>query len=993
MRNKGFVSVLTIVVTLLCLYYLSFTFVSRGVQNDATEYATGADGEIDFIKKQVYLDSVWNKPVYNFLGLNEFTYREVKNNEISLGLDLQGGMHVTLEVSPVDIIRSMSGNSQDSAFLKALNQAQIAHRTSQRSFTSLFFDAYRENNPGKKLAPLFANAATVGRVSLNDSDADVIQFIEAEVESAIDRSLTILTNRIDQFGTSQPNIQRLGTGRIQVEIPGAENPARVRKLLQGVAKLEFWDVIEPNTINASLMAINDLLVAEQKTKTQSTAPAGENQESLKDALSPATEEADSISDLEKTLETAADSALQGLDSLQNLNVSPLFSLSSPPGYFRYDLTDTAAINDIFSRKDVQARLPRNVGVFWGHKPDKFNSSDASEEAKLQLYFLDRGRNSKAKLTGESIVNARTDLDEKGQPAVSMTMNTTGTRVWAKWTAEAATNRSRIAIVLDNLVFSAPYVNSEIPNGNSIISGNFTNDEAKDLANILKAGSLPAPIVIVEETVVGPTLGAESIQNGLISIIVGFLVIIVFVVVTYNSAGWVADAAVVLNLFFLLGVLASLNAALTLPGIAGILLSLAIAVDANVLINERVKEDLNEGKSMETAISNGYKNAFSAIIDSNVTTLIKGFVLLVFGSGLIYGFAVTLVIGILCSLFTSVLFTRLIFEHYTKKGKVIKFSFPWSKNLFRNIKIDFIGRRKVFYIISGSIILAGFISIAIKGLNYGIDFKGGRTYIVQFDEPMNSQDIREALTEPFESAPEVKTYGFDNKYQITTEYLVEDNTEGATATAEAALMNGLSELSSAEPKLLSYNKVGPTVANDIKISAMYALGIAICLMMLYILIRFRKWQFAIGTMVSLIHTVLVVLAAFTLLEGIMPFAMEIDQAFIAAILTVIGYSINDSVVVFDRVREFLSGRRQNEDEPTVINNALNDTLSRTLITGMSTIFVIIILFTFGGETIKGFTFAMLIGVLIGTYSSLCIGTPVLVDFTAKSDKKRKASVPA
>lgn len=992
MQNKGFVSVLTIVVTLLCLYYLSFTFVSRNVQKDAIGYATNAAGEVDIQKKQSYLDSVWNKPVYNFLGLKEFTYREVKNNEISLGLDLQGGMHVTLEVSPVDIIKTLSGNSQDSAFLQALSEAQAKYRTSQRSFSSLFFDAYRENNPGKKLAPLFANASTVGRVSLNDSDADVISFVEAEVESAIDRSLTILTNRIDQFGTQQPNIQRLGTGRIQVEIPGAENPARVRKLLQGVAKLEFWDVVEPNEIQASLMSINELLVAEQKVQGQ-TAPANETEQSLKDALSPDQPEADSISDLEKSLETAADSAMQGLDSLQNLNISPLFSLSSPPGYFRYDLTDTARINDIFAREDVQARLPRHVGVFWGHKPDKFNSNDASEEAKLQLYFLDLGRNRKAKLTGESIVNARTDLDEKGQPAVSMTMNTSGTRVWAKWTAEAATNRSRIAIVLDNLVFSAPYVNSEIPNGNSIISGNFTNDEAKDLANILKAGSLPAPIIIVEETVVGPTLGAESIQNGLISIVVGFLVIIVFVVVTYNSAGWVADAAVVLNLFFLLGVLASLNASLTLPGIAGILLSLAIAVDANVLINERVKEDLNEGKSMETAISNGYKNAFSAIIDSNVTTLIKGFVLLVFGSGLIYGFAVTLVIGILCSLFTSVLFTRLIFEHYTKKGKVIKFSFPWSKNLFRNIKIDFIGRRKAFYLISGSIILAGFISTAVKGLNYGIDFKGGRTYIVQFDEPMSSQNIREALTEPFQSAPEVKTYGFDNKYQITTEYLVEDNTEGATAKAEAALMQGLSTLSDGEPTLLSYNKVGPTVANDIKISAMYALGIAICLMMLYILIRFRKWQFAIGTMVSLIHTVLVVLAAFTLLEGIMPFAMEIDQAFIAAILTVIGYSINDSVVVFDRVREFLSGRRQNEDEPTVINNALNDTLSRTLITGMSTIFVIIILFTFGGETIKGFTFAMLIGVLIGTYSSLCIGTPVLVDFTTRAEKKKKASVPA
>lgn len=993
MRNKGFVSVLTIVVTLLCLYYLSFTFVSRGVQKDAAEYATDANGEVDIAKKQDYLDSVWNKPVYNFLGIKEFTYKEVKSSEISLGLDLQGGMHVTLEVSPVDIIRTLSGNSQDSSFQKALAKAQVQHKNSQRSFSSLFFDAYRTDNPGKRLAPLFANASTVGRISLNDSDQDVINFIDTEIESAIDRSLTILTNRIDQFGTSQPNIQRLGTGRIQVEIPGAENPARVRKLLQGVAKLEFWDVVEIQEIEPVLMSINQLLVAEQKAKGKSSTPEAKDNQSLKDALSADKSQADSLSDLEKTLETAADSALQGLDSLQNLNISPLYSLSSPPGAFRYDLTDTADINRIFKRDDVKARLPRNVGVFWGHKPEKFNSADASEEGKLQLYFLDLGRNRKAKLTGEAIVNARTDLDEKAQPAVSMTMNTTGTRVWAKWTAEAAQKRSRIAIMLDKLVFSAPFVNSEIPNGNSIIQGNFTSDEAKDLANILKAGSLPAPIIIVEETVVGPTLGAESIQNGLISIVVGFLVIIVFVVATYNTAGWVADAAVVLNLFFLLGVLASLNAALTLPGIAGILLSLAIAVDANVLINERVKEDLNEGKSMETAISNGYRNAFSAIIDSNVTTLIKGFVLLIFGSGLIYGFAVTLVIGILCSLFTSVLFTRLIFEHYTKKGKIIKFSFPWSKNLFRNIKIDFIGRRKAFYLISGLVILAGFISIAIKGLNYGIDFRGGRTYIVQFDEQLNSQDIRQALAAPFESAPEVKTYGFDNKYQITTDYLVDDNTEGATATAEAALMKGLSGLTGAEPKLLSYNKVGPTVANDIKISAMYALGIAICLMFLYILIRFRKWQFALGTMVSLVHTVLVVLALFTLLEGIMPFAMEIDQAFIAAILTVIGYSINDSVVVFDRVREFLSGRKQNEEEPIVINNALNDTLSRTLITGMSTIFVIIILFTFGGETIKGFTFAMLIGVLVGTYSSLCIGTPVLVDFMTRTKTRKKTAIPA
>jgi SecD/SecF fusion protein len=682
MKNKGFVSVLTIVVTLLCLYYLSFTFVSRGVQKDATVAATDANGVFNPVKKQSYLDSVWNKPVYNFLGIKDFTYKDIKNNEISLGLDLQGGMHVTLEVYPVDIIRGLSGNNQDSSFVKALNVAKARLKNSQKTFATLFFEAYREANPGKRLAPLFATASTRGRIGINATDNAVISMVEDEVESAIDRSYIIIRNRMDQFGASQANTQRLqGSGRIQVEIPGAENPKRVRKLLSGVAKLEFWDVVEPNTLNPSLIAINDLLVKEQNAKG-----AVKEDNTLKEALSTDTTSS-ATSALEKSLESAADSTNQGLDSLQNLNVSPVFSLSEPQGSFRYDLRDTATINRIFRREDVMSRLPRNIGVFWGNKPEKYNSNDTGEDAKLALYFLDMGRNRTSKLTGEVITTANSDIDEKGQPAVSMRMDVDGTRVWAKWTKDAAQKRSRIAIMLDNVVYSAPYVNGEIPNGNSQISGSFTTEEAKDLANILKAGSLPAPAIIVEEAVVGPTLGAESIQNGLISIVVGFLIIILFMVVTYSSAGWVADAAVLLNLFFLLGILASINASLTLPGIAGILLSLAIAVDSNVLINERVKEDLNDGKPMKLAIENGYKNAFSAIIDSNVTTLIKGFVLILFGSGLIYGFAVTLIIGILCSLFTSVLFTRLIFEAYSKKGKVISFSFPWSKNLFRSVSIS------------------------------------------------------------------------------------------------------------------------------------------------------------------------------------------------------------------------------------------------------------------------------------------------------------------
>ncbi len=986
MRNKGFVSVLTIVVTLLCVYYLSFTLISRSVQKDAAKYATSSDGTIDPNKKQDYLDSVWHKPVYNFLGLKEFTFEEIKNSEISLGLDLQGGMHVTLEVSPIDVIRGLSDNNQDSAFVKALQKARVQAKTSNRSFSSLFFDAYRQDNPGRRLAPLFSTASTRGRIGLNASDSEVISTVEEEIESAIDRSFTILSNRIDKFGTSQPNIQRLaGTGRIQIEIPGAENPQRVRKLLSGVAKLEFWDVVEPTTLNPAFMAINDLLVKEQNAKATGNKGAQQSKENLADALNENSTAQDSAaSDLEKSLATAADSTGTGLDSLQNLSVSPLFSLSSPPYTFRYALKDTAEINQIFRREDVLNRLPRNVGVYWASKADKF-TTEVNEEPKLQLHFLDLGRNRKAKLDGESIVTARRDIDEKAQPAVSMTMNSTGTRIWAKWTADAATKGSRIAIMLDNVVYSAPGVNEEIPYGSSIISGNFTNEEADDLANILKAGSLPATPIIVEEAVVGPTLGAESIQNGLISIVVGFLIIIVFMVVTYSSAGWVADVAVVLNLFFLLGILASLNAALTLPGIAGILLSLAIAVDANVLINERVKEDLNTGKPMNLAIENGYRNAFSAIIDSNVTTLIKGFVLLSFGSGLIYGFAVTLIIGILCSLFTSVLFTRLIFEYFVKRGKTPSFSFAWSKNLFRSINIDFIGKRKIYYGVSSAIIVAGIVSLAINGLNYGVDFKGGRTYVVGFEQPVSAEDLRNNLTETFGKTPEVKTYGFDGKYQITTDYLVTEDSEEATTEAETKLNEGLSKFSG-KSEILSRYKVTPTIAADIRTSAVYALLIAMGLMFLYILIRFRKWQFALGTMVSLIHTVMVVVSLFSLLEPVMPFSMQIDQAFVAAILTVIGYSINDSVVVFDRVREFLSGMKSGESMPTVINNALNDTLSRTLITGMSTIFVIIILFIFGGETIKGFTFALLIGVLIGTYSSLCIGTPVLVDFSTKASKK-------
>ncbi|MBL0743426.1 protein translocase subunit SecDF [Chryseolinea lacunae] len=976
MQNKGLVIFLTVVITALCFYYLSFTFVGRKVQNDAVAFATDPSGALNVNKKQAYLDSIWNTPVYNILGA-EYTYKEVKDNELSLGLDLQGGMHVTLEVSPIDIIKGLSANSQDSAFLNALKKANVIQKQTHKNFSDVFFDVYRTDNPGKKLSTIFANSFTKGSIAITDDDSKVIGVVNAEIERAIDRSFTIIRNRLDQFGTSQPNVQRLpGSGQIQVEIPGADNPQRVRKLLQGVARLEFWDVVEPNSINASLLAINDALVKEQKAAPATTTVAGTEKKG-EDLSSLLGDSLNTKSDSAKTADVA-----KGLDSLQNLNVSPLFALSTPPGAFRYSIKDTSKINDIFRRADIKSMLPRTVGVFWSNKAEK----DLSGQEGIELYFLDIGRNGKSRLTGEVITDARNDLDELARPAVSMNMNAAGTRTWAKWTSEASskTPKGRIAIMLDNVVYSAPSVNGEIPNGNSQISGNFTVEEAKDLANVLKAGSLPAPTKIVEEASVGPTLGQESIKNGIISIIVGFLIIIFFMFVVYNASGWVADLAVILNLIFLLGILASLNSALTLPGIAGILLSLAIAVDANVLINERVKEDINAGKTLDASVRAGYKGAFTAIIDSNVTTLIKGFVLLTFGSGLIYGFAVTLIIGIICSFFTSVFFTRVIFEYFIRKGVNISFSQGWSKNLFRSINVNFIGNRKIYYSVSGAIIIAGMTMLAFKGFNYGVDFKGGRTYVIEFQKPLTAQTIRESLTASFEAAPEVKTFGGATKYKITTSYLIDDDSDEATAQAEHKLNEGLGKFADNKVSVLSSYKVGPTIANDIKISAIWSLAVAVALMFLYILIRFRKWQFALGTVVSLFHTVLVVLSLFVLLEDVMPFSLDIDQSFVAAILTVIGYSINDSVVVFDRVREFLNAKRSGQTISSVVNDALNDTLSRTLITGMSTIFVITILFFFGGETIKGFTFAMLIGVLIGTYSSLCIGTPVLVDFS-KDDK--------
>jgi SecD/SecF fusion protein len=994
MQNKGLVIVLTVVITALCLYYLSFTYISYGVTQDAIEYATDKNGVVNLNKKQTYLDSMWNVPVYNLFGA-EYTYKEVKDNELSLGLDLQGGMHVTLEVSPVDIIKSLSANNQDSSFLKALQVARSAQKNSQENFSDLFFKAYKDANPDKNLTSIFANAVTKGRIASNDDDAKVISVINEEIESAIDRSFTILTNRLDQFGTSQPVIQRLpGTARIQIEIPGADNPKRVRKLLQGVAKLEFWDVVEPNTINASLIAINDLLVKEQKVVTTSE---------TKDATAKPADQAEDLSSLlgDSTKAASADSSqvAQGLDSLQNLNVSPLFALSTPPGTFRYDVRDTSKINAIFKRADVRNMIPRTVGVYWANKP----SQDQFGKEALELYFLDIGRNGKAKLDGTVITEARSDLDEYAQPAVSMNMSATGTRIWAKWTAEASSKspKGRIAIVLDNTVYSSPYVNGEIPNGNSQISGNFTPEEAKDLANVLKAGSLPAPTIIVEEAIIGPTLGKVAQSQGFFSIACGLALVVIFMVAYYGKGGAVANLSLVFNLFFVLGVLAQLDASLTLPGIAGIVLTMGMAVDANVIIYERIREEIRFGKRLREAVSLGFKRSFWTIFDSNITTFLTALMLYLFGQGAVKGFAITLMVGIVTTFFTAVYISHVVIDWMlAKKGDDSNVHFKTIISNFKasDLNFDFVGKRRLAYLFSGTVIGIGLLLIAIQGLNFGVDFKGGRSYTVTFDKAVDATELKADLTESFEGAgTEVKNFGGNNVVKVTTSYIINDDDQSADEKVKNTLIGGLekstglkfveddSKVDAEHFTISSSIKVEATVADDIKSASFQATILSLIAIFIYILIRFRTWQFSAGAVVALAHDALFVISTFAIVR-VFGIAFEIDQVFVAAILTVIGYSINDTVIIFDRIREYL-GMGTSHDRAKIFNDAINSTLNRTIITSGTVLLVVIALLFFGGEVLRGFSFALLIGVGIGTYSSVFMAAPIVLDF----DRTKKPAV--
>lgn len=981
MQGKGFVQFIAVLLTLICLYQLSFTWVANKVEKDAAMYAKG-----NTAKEHAYLDSVADQPVYPVFN---HTYQYVKENEIQLGLDLKGGMNVTMQISLADLVRVLADNNKQPAFEQALSYAS---QSKNGDFIGEFTSQYKKLNPNGTLASIFSTPKNQVRIKPTASDGDVTRFLRESAEGAVTNSYNILRTRIDKFGVTSPNIQlQEGTSRILIELPGVTDADRVRKLLQGSAKLEFYETFDNRQVFSLLENINGIIAAKNKPAEAKASTAVSDTTTKKD-----TAKTGGLLAQVKKNEAKNDTGKSALGKSKELaSKNPLFAVMSPAVYqgennqqalrpgpvIGYALQkDTGKVNSYLQNSQVKAVIPSNMKLFWGVKP--------MEKSKtFELYAIKTsGAENGPVLSGDVISDARNDYDQKGNPEVVMSMNANGAARWRSVTAQASAdpnNKQSIAIVLDNNVYSAPTVQNEISGGVSSISGNFTVDDTKDLANVLKSGRLPAPARIVEEAIVGPSLGQEAITDGLLSCLVGLVVVLIFMIFYYNRAGTVANIAVFVNLFFLMGVLSSIGAVLTLPGIAGIVLTLGMAVDANVLIYERIREELNHGKSVRLAVADGYKHAMPSILDSNVTTFLTGVILALFGSGPILGFATTLMIGIITSLFCSILISRIIFEWMLEKNWTVKFSNPWSDHTFKNAHFAFVKNRKFFYIISGLFILAGLISIAVRGFSYGVDFKGGRTYVVRFDKPVETSNIKTIMDNAFGlSNTEVKTFGTDNQVRISTPYLVDVNSESADSQAEEKVRSGLVK-TGLKSEILSSQKVGPTIANDIKVSAIYSVVFAILVISIYIFIRFRKWQFSVGAMVATAHDALLVLSFFSLFNGLLPFSLDIDQAFIAAILTVIGYSINDTVVVMDRIREFLHLHHSKTDEPkTVINDAINSTLSRTIITALTVIFVLTVLFIFGGEVIRGFSFALLIGVVFGTYSSICVATPVMVDLGKK-----------
>ncbi len=997
MQNKGAIGLFAIVLSLVCVYQLSFTFFSKQVEKDAIEYSQG-----DPVKEKNYIDSIANEVVYNFVWLRKYTYMECKEREINLGLDLKGGMNVILEISVEDVIRSLAAPHYlaDPVFNQTMTLALKKRATVQADFVVLFAESFQEVNPGGKLAQFFMTPDTRGEIDLNTPNNDVVSYLRKQAESAIDNSFNVLRNRIDRFGVVQPNIQRLERqGRILVELPGIKDPERITKLLTGTANLEFWTTYENTEVLPYFQQANTLLkeIAESEGETgilgsaESATPQTSTKESGEISLLDAPE--DSVSEI--SLIGTQDSA-SILDSQQDQirKENPLFSVLIP--YLDQqnqpvngsivgiaNVRDTATVNGFMLRPQIKSLFPGDMKFYWNQKTLKEN------ETFIQLHALKASREKGASMTGKYVTEASMQFGQfKNEAEVHMSMNGEGAKRWANLTRE---NVGRcIAIVLDGYVVSAPVVNGEIKGGSSSISGNFTQAEATDLANTLKSGKMPARARVESSEVIGPSLGQASITSGLNSFIFSFIIVLLYMLFWYSrSGGFVANIALTANMFFLIGVLASLQAVLTLPGIAGIALTIGMAVDANVLIFERIKEELAAGKGTKLAIADGYKNAYSAIIDSNVTTLLTGVILYVFGTGPIKGFATTLVIGILTSLFSGIFITRLIYERLLEKNRKLTFSTKMTENLFKNVNIDFLGMRKYFYIISGVIIIAGLIALSSRGLSLGVDFTGGRNYVVEFKQDVNTLGIRDALKTELGESPMVITFGDKNRVRITTKYLIEDDRPDVDSIIKAKFYDGLvpgfieegaiskEDFINTDQYVKSSLKVGPAIATDIKVQAVWVILLSLVMIFFYILIRFRNWQFGLGAIVSLAHDVLIIIGIFALLHGFMPFSMEIDQSFIAAILTVIGYSINDTVIVYDRIREFRNLFRKRGDYET-INRAMNSTLSRTFSTSFSTLIVIGTLFIFGGEVIRGFVFALLIGIGVGTYSSVFIATPVVFD---------------
>ena len=1006
MQNKGALKLLAIALAIACAYQLSFTFVTRHVEKKAEAYAAG-----DAKKEQNYLDSIKSKTVYD-LGFIQFNYKECKEKEINLGLDLRGGMNVMLEISVDDVARALSNDSKDPVFNQALQQAREAQKNSTSDYITLFADAYEKLSNGGKLSYIFNTPELREQVNPNSTNDEVIKVLRESAESAIENSFNVLRNRIDKFGVTQPNIQRLeNSGRILVELPGVKEPERVRKLLQGTASLEFWATYENSEIYPALVEANTVIkdlekagqmvgadsLAQDSTVVVEEAVAVENGAADADSTKVDSTETSLVAQLDST------DVDQSQDMAQMMANYPLFAKLRPmadqtgqiargPVIGTAYASDTAVVNRYLAIPQVKALLPRDVKLLWGVKPM------TGSESVFELYAIKANtRDGKAPLDGGVVVEAREQYAQHGSSAeVSMIMNPSGARTWARLTAD---NVGRcIAIVLDGYVYSAPVVHGEITGGQSSISGQFTINEARDLANVLKSGKLPAPARITQDNVVGPSLGQESINAGMMSFILAFILVLLYMIFYYNKAGMVASIALICNLFFLFGVLVSFGAVLTLPGIAGIVLTMGMAVDANVIIYERVKEELRMGKTLNIAVTEGYKNAMSAIIDGNVTTLITGIVLFVFGTGPVQGFATTLIIGILTSLFTAILITRLIFTGMLKREKHVTFSNRFTENFMADTHFNFIGKRKITYVISGILLLITIVSLGVRGMSYGVDFSGGRAFVVRFDQPVTADQVRSALGDVFgDAGKEVKQFGKENQMRILTQYKYDDAGEDVTHEIEQMLYKALSPLM-AKPLtedeflttatnpigIVSSDKVGPTVAHDIKVNSVIAVLFSLVAIALYIIIRFKRWQWGIGSVISLSLDTIFTIGLFSLLHGVLPFSMDVDQSFIAAILTIIGYSINDKVVIFDRIREYqtLYPKRNIKDN---INNAINSTLTRTINTSGTTLVVLLAIFLFGGEVIRGFVFALLFGVLISTYSTVFIATPIAYDLIRRKEK--------